>query len=76
MKNKITQITVNQMLAYCQEQVRRGNGDKYLITADDNDGNGYHGIFYGLTNASDIDDIEDLIYDSQIKDPDKLMCIG
>jgi len=73
---KIEQVTVKQMLAYCQEQVRRGNGDKYLIAANDNEGNGYHGVFFGLTPMEEIGDIDGLLYDSQVTDPDMLMCIG
>ncbi|WQJ53881.1 MAG: hypothetical protein [Wendovervirus sonii] len=74
---KIEQVTVKQMLKYCQEQIRRGNGDKYLITANDTEGNGYHGVFFGLTPVSELgNDIMNDLLDSQIMDPDQLMCIG
>lgn len=39
------QMTVKQLLKLCQEEVNKGNGDKFIVVADDNEGNGYHGMF-------------------------------
>jgi hypothetical protein len=50
-----------------------GNGDKMIVVADDNEGNGYHGLFYQFTEA---DDFVDAIYDSQSTDPDKIIVLG
>lgn len=33
----------------CKEQIEAGNGEKSLVVAADNEGNGYHGMFYTLT---------------------------
>lgn len=54
------QMTVKQLLKLCQEEVKKGNGDKFIVIADDNEGNGYHGMFYGFTDAMEME--EDLQY--------------
>ena len=35
------QMTVKQLLKLCQEEVKKGNGDKFIVVADDNEGNVY-----------------------------------
>ena len=59
------QITVKELLELCQEQIEKGNGDKNIVLSDDNEGNGYHGMFYGFTDNSE--DFIDDIYDSKTK---------
>ena len=39
-------LTVNQLMALCKEQIELGNGDKYILISDDDEGNGYHTLFY------------------------------
>lgn len=46
-------LTVNQLLLFCEEQVRKGNGDKHIIISDDDEGNGYHTLFYAFTDDAD-----------------------
>lgn len=33
----------------CKELMKKGHGEKSLIVAADNEGNGYHGMFFTLT---------------------------
>ena len=33
----------------CKRLMEAGNGEKSLVVAADNEGNGYHGMFYTLT---------------------------
>jgi len=73
-KNKITQITVEQLFMALGKEIERGNGGKYLIASDDNEGNGYHGVFFLIDSAKDVD--EYMISDSQVTDKSKLMIIG
>ena len=68
------QITVKQMAAALNAEVKKGNGDKFLVTADDNEGNGYHGVFFTITPGKDID--VSLLSDSCEEDPQNFMCIG
>lgn len=71
-------MTVKKLLHYCQEQVKNGNGNKKIVIADDNEGNGFHGLFYAFTEIkdSDKDYYEKCIYDSREKDLDKLIILG
>ena len=39
-------ITVKELLKACQEQVAKGNGDKGILISRDDEGNGYHSLFY------------------------------
>ena len=56
------QITVNDLLAMCQAEVKNGNGDKNIVLSDDSEGNGYHGMFFGFQPMSK--DIATVTYDS------------
>ena len=71
-------MTVKELLHYCQVQVKCGNGDKKIVIADDNEGNGFHGLFYAFTEIEE-DDKEyygNHIYDSREEDLDKLIILG
>lgn len=50
-------LTVNQLLELCKKQVKKGNGNKHIIISNDDEGNGYHTLFYAFT-----DDAENLQY--------------
>lgn len=39
-------ITIKELLEACQEQVKLGNGDKYILISQDDEGNGYHSLNY------------------------------
>ncbi len=55
-------------------QVAKGNGDKVVIISDDNEGNGFHGLFYDFTE--NFDSFEDLISDSVENTSDKAIILG
>lgn len=57
------QITVKELYKFCKVEIANGNGDKFIVISDDNEGNGYHGLFYGFTPVDK--DCIDYIYDSQ-----------
>lgn len=57
------QITVKELYKLCEAEIANGNGNKFIVISDDNEGNGYHGLFYGFTPV-DEDGISH-IYDSQ-----------
>lgn len=73
-KKKITQVTVQEMYNALGAEIKKGNGNKYLVAAGDNEGNSYHGVFFHITPMTK--DNMELLGDSQIMDPDKLMIIG
>ena len=57
------QITVADLYEICKRRIKEGHGDKNIVISDDNEGNGYHGMFYGFTLVDKY--TKELIYDSQ-----------
>lgn len=70
------QMTVFQLLALCKQQCILGNGNKAIVISDDNEGNGYHGLFYGFTEIEEEEAEYYPIYDSQETDAKKLIILG
>ncbi len=74
------QLTIKDLYINLREEVRKGNGDKFIVVADDNEGNGFHGLFFGITSeAEDIKEAVEFshgIYDSQENDLNKLVILG
>lgn len=59
----MNQITVRELYELCQKEIMKGNGHKNIVVADDEEGNGYHGLFIGF--SEDWEDCqEDLFYDT------------
>ena len=42
-------FTIKDLLKACQEQIAKGNGDKVIVLSDDDEGNGYHEMYYLFT---------------------------
>lgn len=57
METKDYTITVNQLLEFCQKQVKAWNGDKKILISRDDEGNGYHNLYYQFTD--DYDEIKE-----------------
>lgn len=45
-------ITVNTLEEFCKEQIKKGNGNKHVLISDDDEGNGFHTLFYGFTDSN------------------------
>ena len=60
--------TVAELLVLCQDQIQKGNGKKEILLSDDDEGNGFHILFYGFTTG---DGVKDYGYD-----PDKQVILG
>lgn len=77
-------MTVEKLLKLCIEEYEKGNGNKYIVISDDNEGNGYHGMFYGFSDAIDMDaqckmfggSIEDEVYDSCYTKSEDIIILG
>lgn len=67
------QLTVKDLLKLCVAVVKSGNGDKNIVISDDNEGNGYHGLFCGFTN---IEDGCFNIYDSKTRSNNDTIILG
>lgn len=56
-KNVNLGLTVNELLEECKKQIQKGNGNKHIIISNDDEGNGFHTLFYSFTDQK-----EDLKY--------------
>lgn len=45
-----TPLTVNQLIKELQAAKNKGLGEKKIMISDDDEGNGYHDLFFGITN--------------------------
>ena len=43
------QLTIKKLKALCDKEIKKGNGERMIVISDDNEGNGFHGLFYGFT---------------------------
>ena len=57
------QLTVKELYKFCSIEIAKGNGNKHIVVADDNEGNGYHGLFYAFTPCTK--ESQHDIYDSK-----------
>ena len=62
-------LTINQLLELCKEQVKSGNWDKKILISKDDDGNGYHNLYYSFTDDYDeIKEVRDFYWIGDIMD--------
>ena len=60
----------------CDEQINKGNADKIIVISDDNEGNGFHGLFYGFTIIEVKEKHYYSINDSHSDDVEKIVILG
>lgn len=46
-------VKVKDLARICAEELKKGNGDKKIMLSDDEEGNGYHNLFFGFTPVSE-----------------------
>lgn len=68
------QMTVKDLFRFCKAEIEKGNGNKNIVLSDDNEGNGYHGMFFGFTPVDDC--FTDDIYDSLTNSPTDTIILG
>lgn len=68
------QVTVNDLYKYCENAIRNGHGDKNIVISDDNEGNGFHGLFYSFTIVDNYSST--LIYDSKTSSAHDTIILG
>ena len=42
-------ITVEQLKKLCEREIKKGNGHKVIMISQDDEGNGYHYLWYSFT---------------------------
>ena len=70
------QATIKDLLALCKAECDAGNGDRIIVISDDNEGNSFHGMFYGFTYITESDKEVFPIYDSQEEACNKIVILG
>ena len=68
------QLTVKELFEMCKDEIKKGNGNKHIVISDDNEGNGYHGLFYGFTPCTE--EFENDIYDSNFSSEEDTIVLG
>lgn len=43
------ELTINELWKLCVSERKKGNGGKRILISNDDEGNGFHGLFYGFT---------------------------
>lgn len=70
------QMTIKTLKALCNKYIKQGYGDRMIVISDDNEGNGFHGLFYGFTIINKGEESMYDIYDSQSNDINKIIILG
>ena len=71
----MVQITVKMLYAMAKREIDDGNGDRVIVISDDNEGNGFHGLFYGFCSR-DLEQYKDDVSDSTTTDTNKIILLG
>lgn len=72
------QMTAKELYDELHKVIKAGHGDKRVVIANDNEGNGYHGMFCGvLDDPEEIEvSIEAGLNDSEETDPNNIVIVG
>lgn len=63
-------ITVKQLMMLCSKQVQKGNGDKVIMISNDDEGNGYHYLWYSFQTVEEME--KPFEYNGQMIKPDPI----
>lgn len=67
-------ITVEQLKEYCEKEIKKGNGKKAIMISDDEEGNGYHYLWYSFTEADEL--LDDYMIDEKIAKKEDTIILG
>lgn len=69
--------TVKELTALCVELCNKGYGDKHILISDDDEGNGFHTLFYSFTYDIDsIKEYKDGGFFHDDNDPNEVVILG
>ena len=49
-------LTVNELMKECKKQIALGNGNKTIMISQDDEGNGYHYLWYSFTTMEQMEE--------------------
>ena len=57
-------LTIKDLFNECKKQIAKGNADKVIMISNDDEGNGYHYLWYSFADAKEIliNEYEDMSY--------------
>ena len=68
-------ITLKELTHMCIEELKKGNGDKYVLISSDDEGNSFHTLFFGFSTSS-----EDIEYALEVEhdnhEPNEVIILG
>lgn len=70
-------LTVSQLYDFCEKQIRKGNGAKHIQITTDDEGNGYHTLFYQFNDNKE--EIKQVIEYGMLQDDlnaDEIVLLG
>lgn len=47
-------LTINDLAELINEEIKKGNGAKKIMLSNDDEGNGYHGLYFAFTPTDKI----------------------
>ena len=71
-------LTVKELAKLCQEEIKKGHGDCSIMISDDDEGNGYHYLWFAFTEVKDLEESYALIdsLDEDIAPMNKTIILG
>ena len=71
-------LTVKDLYNECKTQIERGNGDKKIMISKDDEGNGYHYLFYGMISGEEMreDDMFTMCVEEDVAPVDETIVLG
>lgn len=46
-------LTVKELAKLCQDEIKKGHGDCSIMISDDDEGNGYHYLWYSFSTVEE-----------------------
>ena len=71
-------LTVKDLLKLCQDEIKKGHGEYSIMLSDDDEGNGYHYLWFAFIEAKDLEESYELInsLDEDIAPMNKTIILG
>lgn len=71
-------LTVKELAKLCQDEIKKGHGEYSIMLSDDDEGNGYHYLWYSFITASELDGAFELenSLDEDIAPKNKTIILG
>lgn len=70
-------LTVKELYQECRKEINNGNGDKVIMISNDDEGNGYHYLWYSFTNeVGEIMEYQPMEVDERIAKEEDTIILG